>query len=80
MPLAIGDGLVFVVEGHDHDHGPEELLLHRGVVGLAAGDERGRHVEAGGQVRALAPGDQLTALLDPGLDQGLHPAALHRRR
>src|SRR3954454_2867103 len=70
------DGLLVVVEGEHDDDGTEDLLLHRLHAGLRVGDERGRDVEAGVDVRAVTAGHCGGAVVERRAHVALDPLAV----
>ena len=80
MPLAMATASSSSSKGTTTTTGPKNSCCTAALSGLQPAMQRGRDVEAGVHVGALAAGDQLAALLDAGLDERLDAAALHRRR
>ena len=77
MLLAMRDGLVVVVERHDHDDRAEDLLVHRAHAVVAAGEQRrARRRSRVSMPRVAAVDDELGALVDAVCDVGLDPVAL----
>src|SRR3954451_18054971 len=78
---AVGErnSLVLVVERLDDDNRTEELLLGNAHLVLHTSEQRRADVITRLGLRPCATDHELRAVLPTGIEQGLHPVALHLR-